>query len=59
MKIRQTEIFFKDNYYILAHASCGSGEYNYKIFRNTDFNYLKHYNSGRKSDPCMKFAKIL
>ena len=30
-----------------------------KIFRNTEFNYLKYYNSGREADACMKFAMIL
>ena len=30
-----------------------------QIFRNTEFNYLKYYNSGREADACMKFATIL
>ena len=30
-----------------------------RIFRNTEFNYLKYYNSGREADACMKFATIL
>ena len=30
-----------------------------QIFRNTEFNYLKYYNLGRKADSCMKFATIL
>ena len=30
-----------------------------QIFRNTKFNYLKCYNSGREADACMKFAMIL
>ena len=29
-----------------------------QIFRNTEFNYLKYYNSGREADTCMKFATI-
>ena len=29
------------------------------IFRNTNFNYLKYYNSGRETDTYMKFATIL
>ena len=29
------------------------------IFRNTDFNYLKYYISGRKTDAYMQFATIL
>ena len=29
------------------------------IFRNTDFDFLKCYNSRRKTDACMKFAIIL
>ena len=29
------------------------------IFRNTNFNYLKYCNSGRKSNAGMKFAMIL
>ena len=28
-------------------------------FRNTEFNYLKYYNSRREADACMKFAMIL
>ena len=30
-----------------------------QIFRNTEFNYLKYYNSERETDACMKFATIL
>ena len=30
-----------------------------QIFRKTEFNYLKYYNSGREADACMKFATIL
>ena len=30
-----------------------------QIFRNTEFNYLKYYNSGREADACIKFATIL
>ena len=30
-----------------------------KVFRITNFNYLKYCNSGRKTDTCMKFAMIL
>ena len=30
-----------------------------RIFRNTNFNYLKFYNSGWETDTCMKFATIL
>ena len=30
-----------------------------KLFRNTKFNYLKYYNSGREADAWMKFAMIL
>ena len=30
-----------------------------QIFRNTEFNYLKYYNSGREADACMKFAMII
>ena len=30
-----------------------------QMFRNTEFNYLKYYNSGRETDACMKFATIL
>ena len=30
-----------------------------QIFRNTEFNYLKYYNSGKEADACMKFAMIL
>ena len=30
-----------------------------RTIRNTDFNYLRYYNSGREADPCMKFATIL
>ena len=30
-----------------------------QIFRNTEFSYLKCYNSGREADACMKFATIL
>ena len=30
-----------------------------QIFRNTEFNYLKYYNSGREAGACMKFATIL
>ena len=25
-----------------------------QIFRDTEFNYLKYYNSGREADACMK-----
>ena len=30
-----------------------------QIFRNTEFNYFKFYNSEREADACMKFAMIL
>ena len=30
-----------------------------QIFRNTEFNYVKYYNSGREADACIKFATIL
>ena len=30
-----------------------------QIFRDTEFNYLKSYNSGREADAGMKFATIL
>ena len=30
-----------------------------QIFRNTELNYLKYYNSGMEADACMKFATIL
>ena len=30
-----------------------------QIFRNTEFNYLRYYDSGREADACMKFATIL
>ena len=31
----------------------------YTVFRNTDFNYLKYCNLRRKTDACMKLARIL
>ena len=30
-----------------------------RTFGNTEFNYLKYYNSGREADAYMKFATIL
>ena len=30
-----------------------------QIFINTEFDYLKYFNSGREADACMKFAMIL
>ena len=30
-----------------------------QMFRNTEFNYLKHYNWETEADACIKFAAIL